>query len=1028
MASTKEDTGATSQKKLGELDWKYAESPFDANTLAILRTIAACARGEESLLMLDTRKTFGSTIWDTMVVLAIKKVLGDLIKNLPDKSFKNPTIRKGVCIIVGFIDPDMSKITKYFDSPDGLNTFLESANADKLLKFKNSLGKLPDYLLKELQIQTGKRASGKKFILQYNNSLRNAKKAVDDFITACEKGEGLDRFLNDQKCEIEIPMAVVIYKVYKQLLDDDTAHSYEMVVGLTKLINAIEANDKYDLSAVKTVDKKKKLSLEEIALNNKSIKTLVDDLRNALDHIKEACDYNIHAQSTEYAETLHTTVFSGIIKAASIGPRRAQAELFKLLMQNKDGICITSSQAIGSGKTVAGVIAALTTQKYLGKALMFTCLVPTVRSEATRIAANLGIPFAVVTMTPGKSEPTIRIWFGAGNKDPVLFICDVESTNYLLKEDRDKYVLFYDEHTYGADEKNSNPINMLVNMPFPPHTIYCSATQPRPDKVKLFFDEYDKLNHKKNVMSGEVKYYPHVELISNDTQYGVNIIGGGGKVFLPHNNCKNKQQLLEVIQTIRDTDVIVRVYTVPRTMKIYSMMADLGVSDLPDPYAYFSIIDNFKQNKVAEFAYELLDVLATCSDDIIEKVCAVTYDAPVNDAVNDAVSDDGNDTDDSDIVFGDDDTVVGTDFSYSSKELLEDFKLRENTVVLIAYPDQVPGENLQDIHHDARVLAAENRQRLPGYNIEAGVAEFEKKRAAHHKQVQKAEKGKDTKKAKKANMESDSRNKNKAKETTRDEKNMEISEALSEMPIFEIPRVLRCGKLIPDVRYLDIIGDHGDDLELLEMLHMGIGILCPSMFSPEYTNAVVNMLSMGGIKFLFSDSSIFYGTNVRITDIIIPFALDRLSIQSIWQLIGRTGRVGKSTTGTIHICDDIWDRLMDECLGKRDERCAENINFAVAKMNHEKAQGEADQDALIDAELAKLEAKYAQSLTTVSAVVDVDAVTEEPERVFKGDNKKSPADMDTWERGMQPSRSRVGRNAAHVTSKKGVYVPPQRRR
>jgi hypothetical protein len=101
-----------------------------------------------------------------------------------------------------------------------------------------------------------------------------------------------------------------------------------------------------------------------------------------------------------------------------------------------------------------------------------------------------------------------------------------------------------------------------------------------------------------------------------------------------------------------------------------------------------------------------------------------------------------------------------------------------------------------------------------------------------------------------------------------------------------------------------------DDLKLL--LCAGIGVISINPSDYNYNSKVLELASDGRLAYLISDSSICYGTNYPINRVFITdeFALKH-SINTIFQLMGRAGRVGKSWKAEIYVTNDIAKRIIN---------------------------------------------------------------------------------------------------------------------
>jgi hypothetical protein len=101
------------------------------------------------------------------------------------------------------------------------------------------------------------------------------------------------------------------------------------------------------------------------------------------------------------------------------------------------------------------------------------------------------------------------------------------------------------------------------------------------------------------------------------------------------------------------------------------------------------------------------------------------------------------------------------------------------------------------------------------------------------------------------------------------------------------------------------------NIKYINMLLSGIGIYCKSEeLDDKYLSVVSELASSGKLAFLISDSSISYGTNYSISVINIDKDVTKTeTINTIFQLFNRAGRIGKSWFANIYIENNFINRL-----------------------------------------------------------------------------------------------------------------------
>jgi hypothetical protein len=125
-----------------------------------------------------------------------------------------------------------------------------------------------------------------------------------------------------------------------------------------------------------------------------------------------------------------------------------------------------------------------------------------------------------------------------------------------------------------------------------------------------------------------------------------------------------------------------------------------------------------------------------------------------------------------------------------------------------------------------------------------------------------------------------------------------------------------------------------EDIEILEdnrakLFMSSIGIYQPSLFNDQNMDQFLR--NKDGFKFILSTPEIVYGTNIdlSIIDIDSSFIIDSTR-NTLYQLIGRAGRKGKSHSATIIFRDDEMLKLIFERFDKNIE--AENIEQNYIKI------------------------------------------------------------------------------------------------
>lgn len=112
----------------------------------------------------------------------------------------------------------------------------------------------------------------------------------------------------------------------------------------------------------------------------------------------------------------------------------------------------------------------------------------------------------------------------------------------------------------------------------------------------------------------------------------------------------------------------------------------------------------------------------------------------------------------------------------------------------------------------------------------------------------------------------------------------------------------------------DINLDYNESDELKILLLCGIGVYLPSLNS-MYTSIVLDLSSKGLLNYVVSDHNISYGTNHPFSNVIITEEfIKNNNINTLFQLFGRVGRLGRSYHAYVYVPDTFKDVLMNYIL------------------------------------------------------------------------------------------------------------------
>jgi len=709
--------------------------------------------------------------------------------------------------------------------------------------------------------------------------------------------------------------------------------------------------------------------------------TLLKDLDMWLTKLKTIYTYDGFAVCDYAPELLIYTEYDEAIPMTGVKPRSHQKELIKRVKDNfDDGFLFSYNPPMGSGKTA--VIISLCTfiekirkERNVPYQLIFACNLTPVRDHAASLCYNASIKFGIGSRDMKDSDKyVIKNHFLCGNTDidRVVIITSPEVAYNILKNDMSgHYLLFLDEPTVGADCLGSETLktNMAVLTVAPKRTILSSATFP---DINLMpnIKEYFEKKHNSIIMG---------TIYSNEIQIGCDIKTLSFNTVVPHLKIKTKDELIATIDTIEKNPFLGRTYTSDVARYLYKNMIDNGITDIKNVNDEFQSINNMTSDIVRGFCMEMLYKLSTCSDSVIESVCSrvpeVIEKVKLNDIDLDTVQCTPQSTpqsvtrsiwDDEPNIPTITTTEEPTNIDYHKLLTTQAWIMQNTTLIATTEPMSFVQKYFYDfVHNDIyNHQFSDGTQYKNSRNIikiyENDTTELEKHTEQYEKSIGQIDKKKERDKSKKSNTTNSSDN---GKEDTHNR-----SDTIKNITKIDIDKnIQNFSTIVPQLRFpefahintkkhmkkysrhhydkmvsknvriapsLEIIPWNTFNIsdELLTLLFAGVGVysMMDRTMCPNYLKTVLEMASDGKLAYIVSDVSICYGTNYPINRVIVTDDFsEKHSINTLFQLFGRAGRVGRSWIAVVYVPDSVVEKLIEYTRKKSSSGFVEAENMKI---------------------------------------------------------------------------------------------------
>lgn len=645
----------------------------------------------------------------------------------------------------------------------------------------------------------------------------------------------------------------------------------------------------------------------------------IEDLSNWVNQAKNIIDFNAVDIIINKPELIFKTAYDGMLEIKQACMYPSQNEIFDFVTTNKKYLALVHTM-LGSGKTsmvlpICGWL--MSTRAQVDTKLIFCCPNEVVLLEVAHMVYGLGIPFGIIIQNSTEKYLEYKWSSFVDKSNPqrssVLYLCDIHVTRILLEErmkcqenraayfeanKRDPsrhplisqriptvpdYILMGDELTKDADSQTGFMVDSNFSITTetfveimkiaPPKIILMSATLPTAEQLPEFYGAINK-NHPDLIIKS---------FSSSEAKIGCALISHSGELYAPHYGCQTVDEIKHILSVIQTNPFVGRFYTFEVLLQMIDIFKKLEL-EIPDLSHMFDDPSKATQTNIQKIAYTMLHHLILLEDDDIAiNACSNKKIADLGVDLNTIFTSDSNRFDKGCLVFSSDPVYTAY------------------TVYRANFDNFIPNSDNS------------NRNIFQQIRLDTILSKYEKEVDAFKKAIQRIENKKDDG-AKKQNKE------NNTKERIKTETWEQTAKMLDQVPVWDFPQVFQIcspahlekvchstsSSMIATVGPDDLPKDSSVSTDILTMLASGIGIY--STESPEldssYLNTVLQLAKKGLVKTIFADSSIAYGTNLAVSNIImidepintttkqVESIVDKHSMKTIFQMLGRAGRGG----------------------------------------------------------------------------------------------------------------------------------------
>jgi hypothetical protein len=757
-------------------------------------------------------------------------------------------------------------------------------------KFQKTLGLAPfTFSIPETKEKKkrGKPASKKDSIIRANlqNKVLEEYTLVENFYKT-QSTSHLANFDRYKYCEVKIIAIMHIIRHFLTTATDMTREAvevgYELFMGTKKISENLVFISQYMDCVKQNFD----FEYCQVDLN-----FMLGLLRKKIHFTNEFCVSN-------FPRLCLSTKYDLMFPTVNIKPYPSQINLInEAKLPNPSLICYPAK--IGAGKTSSALgIAKFCQVTY--QVMLFACGIESVRETVANLAYNMAIPFGIGTIN---SEGTVKITnsFRFAGVQPTIVICDLKTCVALLQENPQKYQwVFLDEPTVGADRQGHPVTKTVVEIMkiAPRKLILSSATLPTEAQLAPIISHFKNVHPDARVST----------ITSTETFIGCSL-QCNDLPLIPYANCQSREELANVIDKLKNKQFIDRLLPAPRTFVLYNKMKPYLGDRITNLEAFFDqSVKNMSQTQVQFITIQLLTEMMTLTDEAITEICKADTPSPQPDYTF------SNILTTNALTYAGQCLYIHNDPFVLAKALYDEYNVKniDTTALINAYTGKMDEylKTIKSINDNPRTVSsrpqtANKTSKAPSINsdtseikIQAMIDKIPVPKIMFPSYLR-------------VNTIDHIRKFNPEKVETINSSLLQNTTTLESIPM-DIPN-------IPDWVYF--------------LLFCGIGVYSPgSPFSnPRYEKLILNMLSERKLAFMISDESMSCGADYPFSSVIIDeqFAREH-SINTIFQILGRAGRVGTSWIAHGFVGPALYERMMNFIVRDDSEDYVETQNIIDA--------------------------------------------------------------------------------------------------